>query len=233
MLRIVSYNIRLGVDSSMTRIAEVMASAAPDVICLQEVGNDWIMGEKVDTTAIIAEKLDAPVRHYAPAIFQDGGEYGIALICKHKTVVEDCRQLPQYDDEPRVLLTTRIEAPEGPIRLMTSHLSIEPRDRLEQCSWIADRLEECNRDEPLPTVLVGDLNCELGSAELDDLCQRAALRCALVEVLGNHPPSFPTVDPHRAIDHILIDKSFFALRARVDPSLGSDHLAVWADLELL
>ena len=233
MFRVVSYNIRLGLDSSLARIAEILANLRPDIICLQEVGNNWVMGEKVDMTATIADGLGLAYGLHVSAIVQDGGEYGIALLSKHKIVVEDRQFLPQVEDEPRVLVTARIESPDGPVRLITSHVSVVPRDRLDQCARIADWVSERAQSEPLPTLLVGDLNCELGSAELDELIERTGLRCAITEALDKHPPSFPTEQPEVAIDHILIDRSFFCVLGGVDTVAGSDHLPVLADLEVL
>lgn len=67
-MRFLTYNIRLGLESSLRRVGEVLAEGDADLIGLQEVGRDWIMGAPGDQLAVLGRMLGLPHRVYAPAL---------------------------------------------------------------------------------------------------------------------------------------------------------------------
>ena len=68
-LRVVTWNIRLGVESSLARIAERLSMMDPDLVALQEVGRHWVMGEPGDQAAVLARGVDLPHHHFFPALW--------------------------------------------------------------------------------------------------------------------------------------------------------------------
>lgn len=227
-MRFVSYNIRLALDSSLERIASVLRELDGDVVCLQEVGLNWRMGDCVDMTAVIAEQSGYQYHYYGGAIEDNSGEYGIALLSRIEFTDVSRRFLPQKVDEPRILVTATLENGSRPIQLATSHISVKTEDRPEQCRQVARWLGISTQH----TVLIGDLNAELPSAELIELTAATGLRCALMDSIGEHGPSYPTNEPHSAIDHVLIGSGLMCTAAAVENVRGSDHVPVWADVEV-
>lgn len=229
-MRLVSYNIRLALDSSLDRIARVVHDLEADAVCLQEVGRYWAMGPPVDMRTVLSAQTGLPHAVFAPAIQRGPAQYGIAVLSRYPLEVLARPPLPQRQDEPRVLLACRLHAADESLLLLTSHVSVVGGDRPAQFAAIGDCIGAMERRQSLPLALVGDLNAELQEPALIELMGRCGLRSAHVEVLGAVPPTFPTKSPERAIDHILMTEGLAVSRAGVESVDASDHLPVWADV---
>lgn len=91
-------------------------------------------------------------------------------------------------DQPRVLLAAVVQAPDGPVTVGCTHLSVAPpvaRRQLAECAWAL-------RSLPGPHLLLGDLN--LGPADAG----RVTGMRGLAQV-----PTFPAARPRRQLDHVL------------------------------
>ncbi len=219
-LEVVSYNIRLGVESSLRAVADaVRAGGVPDVLALQEVGDRWNMGERVDQARAIADHLGLAHSTFAGALVDDaGGRYGIALCARWPLRDVRVERLPRVDDEQRVMLRAILAHPAGPVRLINTHLSIHGGERLAQARIIgAAAAEGCG-----PLVVLGDLNDRPGTATVE------AARGGLVDAFdaaGRGPAeTFSVIDPHRRIDYVFCNAGLRPLAARVERSAtASDH----------
>ncbi len=67
-MRFLTFNIRLGIESSLERVAEVIVQSAADVVALQEVGRHWVMGPRGDTLAALSDITGLRWRAYHPAL---------------------------------------------------------------------------------------------------------------------------------------------------------------------
>jgi endonuclease/exonuclease/phosphatase family metal-dependent hydrolase len=76
-------------------------------------------------------------------------------------------------------------------------------------------------------VLMGDLNCGNDSAELRLLTQSGRLKA-----LGDNENTFPSWQPVRKVDHILVSEALEIENARVIDYPMSDHLPVGVDVIL-
>lgn len=103
-----------------------------------------------------------------------------------------------------------------------AHLSLGPTARERQLGFIAELLA----DHP-HVVLMGDLNTVSGSAEMRHLFERTALRPPQQQTL-----TFPSWQPKRAIDHILISEDLKLQRVWTLPEAFSDHLPLAAEIRL-
>ncbi|GAB2468231.1 endonuclease/exonuclease/phosphatase family protein [Xylanimonas ulmi] len=129
-------------------------------------------------------------------------------------------------DEPRVALAAVVETPDGPLTVVTTHLSTGTTWNRRQLRWLVRRL----RGAPRPLVLLGDLNIR------DDEPAAITGWRELVDA-----PTYPRQRPRLRIDHVLVDDGVApgsAPRPAVR-SLGpartldlgiSDHRAVVVDL---
>jgi endonuclease/exonuclease/phosphatase family metal-dependent hydrolase len=129
--------------------------------------------------------------------------------------------------EARCALVCRIDGEEGPVNVISTHLSYMGTDQRRRQ---AEALTEIAAGLDGPLVLLGDLNSPIHASEL------APLRGPLVDAfmaLG-----IPPVDERRrscgdvAIDHILV-RDLTAISCRVVTEAGdaSDHWPVAADVE--
>src|SRR4029079_2580472 len=82
-LRVLTYNVHAckGRDRviSPSRIAEVIASAAPDVVALQEVDVGRMRSDRLDQAELIARELNMDF-HFAPAMRVLEEEFGDAVL---------------------------------------------------------------------------------------------------------------------------------------------------------
>jgi endonuclease/exonuclease/phosphatase family metal-dependent hydrolase len=106
--------------------------------------------------------------------------------------------------------------------VVVAHLSLGAQSRARQLGFIAELLQ----DSP-HAVLMGDLNCEPNSAELRALFARTSLQAPVMNT-----PTFPSWQPRRAIDHILVSRGIVVERAWALPTAFSDHLPLAAELRL-
>ncbi|MCA9523901.1 MAG: transcription elongation factor GreB [Myxococcales bacterium] len=226
MVRFLTFNIRLGLDSSVEAIAEWLGSWEADVIALQEVGQGWVMGDGGDQSARVAERLG--MHHaYVPALFERNAEarYGIALLSRERIATKRRIELFCRDDEQRVLLIAEIAAP-TPFWVLTTHLSIRDADRAEQLRTVAESMQPHLR----PYVLLGDLNTTPERDELAELLRRTGAH----DCHGDGAPSYPTRAPAQRLDHIIASPDWRVdepARPVADVVL-SDHLPVAAELTL-
>jgi endonuclease/exonuclease/phosphatase family metal-dependent hydrolase len=102
------------------------------------------------------------------------------------------------------------------------HLSLRQRTRLKQLAFISELI----RDLPY-VVLMGDLNCEPNSPELNLLTARTELCDPACEV-----KTFPSWRPHKMLDHILVTSNLKARNVHVINFACSDHLPIAMEIEL-
>ena len=121
----------------------------------------------------------------------------------------------------RGVLLARYGRDENALTVAIAHLSLSPRARVAQLAFLAELLAG-----PGHAVLMGDFNCECDAAEMSHLYRATSLRPPEERVL-----TFPSWQPKRAIDHILVSDGIDVRRRWVLPGL-SDHLALAAELEL-
>jgi len=102
------------------------------------------------------------------------------------------------------------------------HLALGKRARRQQLAFLSKQLAYCRH-----LIVMGDLNAPVTSPALQDFCTRLELSAPTCDL-----PSYPSWQPQRAIDHILISKSITSHVASVIEVDHSDHCPVEVELEL-
>ena len=226
-----SFNIKVGVDSSPATIARDLLGAERALgtlhLCaLQEVGRCWQMGVPVHQAAYLASCLRHQAHHFAPALTDDeGGQFGVAVTATYPLEGVQQRLLPRVVDEQRSLLSFTL-SPEGwsrPLNVLTTHLSVSQEEREAQARVIAD---EVRRTEG-PLLLLGDLNDLPNSLTLSTLIEAGLTdhwREHHGEALGY---SFSVKQPNRRIDYLL-SRGLTCLEIKLLTALkSSDHFPLW------
>ncbi|MBK0326772.1 endonuclease/exonuclease/phosphatase family protein [Rhodobacteraceae bacterium F11138] len=127
--------------------------------------------------------------------------------------------------EPRGAVRVEFDTPLGPLRVMGVHLGLIAQYRRQQVLHLVQETEDL---VPMPTIWAGDFNEWSRQPILD----RIAPQMQFV------PPraSFPAPRPMGALDRMAVG---FGLRVRDHgvhsdrpAHIASDHLPIWADLEI-
>lgn len=134
----------------------------------------------------------------------DAAGYGIALLSRYPVTswevvrlgstptpvpmwFKGSRRPELIRDEPRVAVAARVQAPQGELTVVNTHLSFVTWWGRHQLRTVMRSIETCN-----PVVLVGDLNMDLARAGA---------------ITGMRPlvtqPTFPADHPREQLDHIL------------------------------
>jgi len=233
-LRVATYNVHgcVGIDGqrSESRIAEVIASTAVDVIGLQEVDAFRARSAGVDQAALIAAKLGWQ-HFFHPAMRSADEQYGNAIISRYPLTLKRAIELPGngtwYCRETRVAIWCEAETELGPVQIIDTHFSLGRAERLQQAQLLATEIVP---DEPL--ILMGDFN-SLPASRVIRLLARSLRDARSVVADGRLHRTFPTRLPAVAVDHIFSSHALqpLSLIAHRTPlaRTASDHFPLVAE----
>lgn len=229
-LRVASWNLHkcVGTDGVFdpARSIAVIAELNADIVALQEA--DKRFGRRTGLLDLgLLERAAGLVPLDISELHDGHGWHGNALLVRPGTQAR-IRRLRLPGAQPRGAVLAEIHLASGPLRVVAAHLGLLAHSRNRHLAAILHALTE---GEPMPTLLLGDLNEWRPAA-------RSSLR-ALEPFFGPTPPgppSFPTRLPVLALDRILgwpqglvTDVAAHATpRARI----ASDHLPLTARVRL-
>jgi endonuclease/exonuclease/phosphatase family metal-dependent hydrolase len=232
---VLTYNIYHGEDanggSNLDAIAGTINLFKPDLVALQEVDNKTTRVKGLDLTAELSKRTGMQ-GIFGKAMDYAGGEYGEAVLCRHRVLEVKDNPLPHTANaEPRAALEVHVELPSGEqIVFVGTHLD-HVRDQTNRMMQ-ARRIMELFGNYDLPMILAGDLNAVPGSEPINLLCGQWTCSDQ------NEPPrpTHPSGEPRKKIDYIMFkpDNRWKVVTTGViDNKVASDHCAVYAVLELL
>jgi endonuclease/exonuclease/phosphatase family metal-dependent hydrolase len=240
-LRVLTYNIHHGegLDGKLDleRIANVIRTAAPDLVSLQEVDNRTKRTNGVDQAATLAQLTGLHVI-FGKNIELEGGEYGNAILSKLPPTLDKNLKLPSVAEiepldevEQRGALAIKVVTPGGErIVFIATHLDHRRGDKERLASAELINQEFTGASDQLPTVLAGDLNATRESTVLKTLMPKW-------HVAGSEEiATVPAGRPRRQIDYVLIRPKarWRIIEVNVlDEPVASDHRPVLAVLELV
>ena len=102
------------------------------------------------------------------------------------------------------------------LHVLILHMALGRRGRSRQIGFLAERVCDYRH-----VILMGDFNCDLDSPEMAVLLETARLR---EPAPGLH--TFPSWQPNRQLDHILVSSSIVVERVEVLDCVFSDHLPI-------
>lgn len=226
-LRVVSFNIRSGLSSSLSDIGELLAGMDADVIALQEVDVGCRRTGGVDQAGVLAERLGHQYA-FASAMTREGGDYGVALLSRlpfQRVERVDLRASGSL--EPRVAIDATLCAGAAPVRVVAVHADVLPWAAADNARALARSLARTLSVGGARVVVAGDLN----APPLDE-GPRAFAQLGLADLVGLHAegPTFHFAGARR-LDYIFTDRALAedATAGRV-ASQVSDHYPVHAEL---
>jgi endonuclease/exonuclease/phosphatase family metal-dependent hydrolase len=223
---VASYNIHIGIGRdghfAPHRTASVLQELHADVIALQEVqlgSPGFNMFEYLRTgtglRGIARPTLVHPVH----------GDYGNALLTRHRIKTVQTVDLSVAGHEPRAALDVSLDCDGAPLRVVATHLGLHPGERREQVRRLLAAIDATADD--VPTVLAGDVNeWFLWGRPLRWLHDHFSATPA--------PRTFPAGRPVFALDRVWVRPRSYLLGVRAHTSelsrLASDHLPIVAQL---
>lgn len=213
-LTIMSYNIHHGVDASgksnLNKITEIINDRDIDIVGLNEVDRRMIRTGFKDQARIIAEKTGLNYV-FGPNLKRFIGTYGNALLTRFPILKAENHPLPRINrNEPRGILDATLLLPNKQhLRVLVTHLSVDPRERRLQIGWIENYISEIKT----PFFLLGDFNDEM-TAMLE------------MEPIIKDIKTFPAKKPVNQIDYIFSNVQLITYDGKAIVTEASDHLPV-------
>lgn len=240
-LRLLSYNIQAGVDTSRYReyltkgwrhllpnrgrlrnmdlIADMLQGY--DLVGLQEVDSGSLRSGFVDMTEYLAHRAGYP--HWYHQVNRNVGvlaQHSNGFLSRIKPTRVSNYRLPSGNGRGAMVL--EFGANEHALHVCSLHLALGRRARGKQLDFIQELLGNCRY-----LVVMGDLNAGCESREVRAFIDRTGL---LEPACGQ--ATFPSWRPVRRIDHILVSANLPILRTRVIDYALSDHLPICLELAL-
>jgi endonuclease/exonuclease/phosphatase family metal-dependent hydrolase len=161
-MRLLTYNIHKGIGGSdrryrIERIVEVIAAAAPDLVCLQEVDRNVHRSSYHDQPFLLAKQLNATAHLYQLNVPKQEGGYGNLILSRWPFHSHHQISLRHRRRKPRGAQLVVIDTPEGSLHLVNWHLGLAERERHWQANHLLDH-HLFRRSAHLPTLVAGDSN---------------------------------------------------------------------------
>lgn len=227
-LKIATYNIQGHAAARradhIPKIAETIASIAPDVIGLQEVHCRTRQSGLQDQAEQLA-KLTGLNLFFGRSCAMEGGDYGNSVLTRGTIESARVHPLPGAG-EPRSLLESQVVIGDTRIAFFVTHLAAWGRllrnARLSQIATLGDITARGFS----PHLLVGDLNVSPPAEELKVLLSHGHIR-----VCGDtREPTFPMT--RQRLDYIFCDLKWQFVDSTVVHRGPSDHWPLVVELEL-
>ncbi|NQU48756.1 MAG: endonuclease/exonuclease/phosphatase family protein [Planctomycetes bacterium] len=231
---VLSYNIHHGEGNDgvfdLQRLADVIRDSNADLVALQEVDVKTDRASGVDQAAELARLTGM---HYAfgRAIHFSNGEYGDAVLSRWPIEVEERLPLPaapNHEKRVAVAVTVSFPSTQQKLRFVSTHLdhTQDPADRVAQAKALCGMLFPSST----PTIVVGDLNAQPGSAPIA-VFEQHLQSAAPVGLM-----TFPADKPIKQIDWIFLSAEHdweVHKVTTIDEKIASDHLSLLAEISLV
>jgi len=241
-LRILSYNIQVGIASSRFRhylthgwkhvlpyhgrqanldaIAHFLS--AFDLVGLQEVDAGSIRTHFVNQAEYLAERAGFP--HWTSQTNRNLGalaQHSLGLLSRFRPTHIAEHRLPGVIPG-RGALEVHYGSNGDHLAVILLHLSLGKKARARQLQYVGDLLADYEH-----VVVMGDLNTPPHSHELRDLVRQTRLREPASEA-----HTYPSWQPARTFDHVLVTSELAVEKTHVYRVTYSDHLPVGVDVRL-
>ena len=206
-------------EASLEAIAELVSPF--DIVALLEADvGSWRSGHEnqVETIARLAG-----FDHWHHQVNRNLGKlarHSNGLLCHTRASSIEKHPLPGLPG--RGMMLVRFGTGDNQLVIVATHLALSRRTQFAQLDYLADCLESTQR-----VVIMGDLN-----QEGEWLLQQSGLRRLNLHPIADELPTYPSWQPNRGIDHILVSDNIDLHRIAVIDHPQSDHLPVAAEIGL-
>ena len=223
-MRVMTYNVRGGWGSdglkSTERIADVVKSQSPDIVCFQEIHQRLPQSRFVDQPARLERALEMPFVFQAN-LHLGVGRYGVGIASRCPVRGVRNHLLPSVREQRGVLQVT-LESPHGLLTVFCTHWGLNGEERERQAAQLADLIADVSG----LTLVCGDLNERPDAPAVRLLLDRTGLSDADATL---NRPTYPTERPEARIDYVFFSAGLTLNSVSVLETPASDHLPLVAD----
>ncbi|WP_257286320.1 endonuclease/exonuclease/phosphatase family protein [Endozoicomonas sp. SESOKO1] len=241
-LKLLSFNIQVGINTqqyrhyltrswqhilphanrlaTLDRIAGVLPDF--DVVALQEADGGSIRSNFINQTEYLALKGHFPYwYHQINRNLGKLAQHSNGLLSRFEPVSLEDHKLPGLIPG-RGAIVARFGNPAEPLTVVMMHLALSKRARNIQLSYIRDVVQHNQH-----VVLMGDMN-----THADQLLNDSPLKETSLHAAHWGQNTFPSWQPKRSLDHILISPSLIVHRFGVINTPITDHLPVSVEIQI-
>ena len=241
-LNLLSFNIQVGINTeqyrhyltrswqhilphpnkiaTLDRIAGILPEF--DLVSLQEADGGSLRSGFVNQTEYLALKGHFPFwYHQLNRNLGKLAQHSNGLLSRYQPLSLEDHKLPGLIPG-RGAIVARFGNPDSPLTVVMMHLALSPRARNIQLSYIQEVVQ--NNEH---VVLMGDMN-----THADQLLHDSPLKSSRLQAAHWGQNTFPSWQPKRSLDHILISLSLRVNRFGVINLPISDHLPVSVEIQL-
>lgn len=189
-----------------------------DLVGLQEADAGSLRSAFLNQTHYLAETAKFPYWSYQPNRKVSSLAYSANGLLSQIEPIEILSYALPGRLAGRGALWARFGEEVSSLVVVIAHLALGFKARTAQINFLTELIGNTSH-----VVLMGDLNCEAYSAELQPLFARTSLTPPTMAL-----PSFPSWQPRRAIDHILVSDDIEIEKLWTLPYAVSDHLPIAA-----
>jgi endonuclease/exonuclease/phosphatase family metal-dependent hydrolase len=225
-LKLLTYNIKhgQGMDGRVdpARILDVLRTSGADIIFLNEVDKYRKRSGFRNQAKWLAKRLEMDYR-FVCVTRKLLAQTGNAVLTKFP-ITESQNLALGSTEKPRAILKATVQLNNIQLTCISVHLNLSKPDRLVH----AEQINSLAQQNPDPLVLMGDLNALPDGPEVQLLSQ------TLTDVMKDsvNAATFPSLNPKNRIDYVFISRNCAIIEANVIGSAASDHLPIFAAVEV-
>jgi len=239
-LKLLSYNIQVGIATTrphhyvtkswkhilphsnqyknLDQIAEIITDY--DIVGLQEVDGGSLRSDFVNQTQYLAERAKFPYwYHQTNRRLGKIAQHSNGLLTNFDPLDIVEHKLPG-PVPGRGAMAVRFGADRSQLLVVLLHLALGRRARMTQLQYITELVKTHDH-----IVVMGDMNCQPDSDEMQALIDTTGLLAPACEL-----NTFPSWNPTRKLDHILVSPSLIVENFQVVDVACSDHLPISMDI---
>jgi len=239
-IRLLSYNIQVGIATTrphhyvtqswkhvfphakqlknLDQIADIVSDY--DIVGLQEVDAGSMRSEYINQTEYLAVKAAFPYwSHQTNRRLGNIAQHSNGLLSKFDPLDIVDHKLPGRVPG-RGAMVVRFGDESNPMIVVLMHLALGRKARLTQMNYVSQLVHKYEH-----VVVMGDMNCQPESEEFQALLKDAGL----VEPAADLN-TFPSWNPSKRLDHILVSPSLLVENVCVIDVACSDHLPISMDV---
>ncbi|PWK52867.1 endonuclease/exonuclease/phosphatase family protein [Pleionea mediterranea] len=241
-LKVLSFNIQVGIDTArysdylrkswrhvlphsgrhlnLTRIAKLIKDY--DVVALQEVDAGSLRSNFINQVEFLAKRADFGHWHVQKnRNLANIAAHANGLLSKMPAEMVVDHTLPGLIPG-RGALQVNFGGGEDSLVVMVVHLSLSKKAQMKQLRYIADSLSDHQN-----FVIMGDMNCEPHW-----LVEQLDKQGLATHMVNEYQPTYPSWNPKRSLDQILVSNSLQVEQVDVLPTVISDHLPIAMEITL-
>jgi len=241
-IRLLSFNIQAGTSTAryhhylthswrqvlphtqrVTNLDAIASMVAPfDMVALQEVDSGSLRSGFINQSRYLATQSGMPFWcHQSNRKVGTVAYAGNGFLSRFQPDAVEEHRLPGVIPGRGTLLV-RYGAGFDGLDIAIVHLALGKRARLQQLRFLAREL-----DSGRHLVVMGDFNTQADAGPVSEFLETLALRAPTRGL-----PTYPSWQPQRAIDHILVSETLLSGEAQVLDVTYSDHCPVAVEIEV-